>query len=91
MTRHRITEHQKQYAIAQVLLEALYPLSTREVGRRCGFADGVPVKRILQDFRSKGWVERMNGSMFGNKPVVWWYLTPAGRERLKQNGFTPRD
>jgi hypothetical protein len=86
--RQRLTDNQKMYAVAHVLLNAFYPLSTREVGRRCGFADGVPVKKVLREFAAEGWVLRQHGSMFGKKHVDWWLLTPEGRERLKRNGFT---
>jgi hypothetical protein len=87
--RKRLTDNQKMYAVARVLLEALYPLSTREVGRRCGFADGLPVKKTLEQFAREGWVERQRAEAIPGVMADYWLLSAAGYERLKRNGFLP--
>jgi hypothetical protein len=77
---------QKWYATLQLLDNTYEPLSMTQIGRKLGFADGVPVKETICKLYEHRLIEAVADRGFGDQPVYRFYPTDEGsraaRERL---------
>lgn len=80
MSRKRLTQEQKTYAIMDVLCKTAYPITPTQIAKAIGFSKPHALYVALDYLSREGFVTHSAGQFFDHT-ARWFFATPKGRQK----------
>jgi len=78
---------QRYQAVILALSKATYQMTGHEIARDMGYANGNPLKEVVEQLIDEGLVVPSDGKMFGRPCVYLWMPKDKRKIALKQIGY----
>ena len=68
----RLTQEQKFFHVSFVLLNAVMPMTRRQIGRQIGFVNGNPVKPVVDELLKLGYLHVTSTTLMDKTVEYFW-------------------